>query len=312
MLNESVIKKDITKCLDERGCELRHKRINESADERIYGQARPEGVSEWTFADCVGRDMTGEIYDNDIDIRECGVTSLKGAPKVVNGAFLCDNNELTSLEGAPEVVNDTFSCSHNRLTSLEGCPKKINGVFDCDYNELTSLEGAPVEIGDHSFSCRNNKLTTLKGCPEKIGGGWKMGGLDCQHNKLTSLEGGPKEIDGNYWCTDNNISSLKGFPDFITGEFAIDGNNVEITDFGEFNIHKVKGKLYFDDGVVIPRECKVARNDKKIHGTKINQIVRKLNDIKSELIYSGYQDDDEEMQMVNDLISVIEDKRRKK
>ena len=55
--------------------------------------------------------------------------------------FFCYNNNLTSLEGAPSVVNGNFSCSNNNLTSFEGAPSVVNGFFYCGGNKLTSLAG---------------------------------------------------------------------------------------------------------------------------------------------------------------------------
>ena len=54
--------------------------------------------------------------------------------------FYCSNN-LTSLEGAPSVVNGYFSCAGNKLTSLAGAPSVVNGDFYCFNNKLTSLAG---------------------------------------------------------------------------------------------------------------------------------------------------------------------------
>ena len=55
--------------------------------------------------------------------------------------FYGSHNKLTSLEGAPSVVNGNFYCSHNQLTSLVGAPSVINGYFACSSNKLTSLAG---------------------------------------------------------------------------------------------------------------------------------------------------------------------------
>ena len=78
------------------------------------------------------------------------------------GYFYCAGNKLTSLQGAPQVVNDSFYCAHNNLTSLEGAPSAVKGNFSCSNNKLTSLEGAPSVVkGD--FSCFYNNLTSLAG-----------------------------------------------------------------------------------------------------------------------------------------------------
>ena len=51
------------------------------------------------------------------------------------GYFSCADNKLTSLEGAPSVVNNDFSCSYNNLTSLAGIHKIIKEIHGCaDFN----------------------------------------------------------------------------------------------------------------------------------------------------------------------------------
>ena len=69
------------------------------------------------------------------------LTSLEGAPSVVNGYFSCAGNKLTSLAGAPSVVNGDFYCFNNKLTSLAGIHKiikEIHGVADFYDNPIES------------------------------------------------------------------------------------------------------------------------------------------------------------------------------
>jgi hypothetical protein len=54
------------------------------------------------------------------------LTSLEGAPKVVNGNFYCDSNKLTSLKGSPKIIKRFFNCKHNKLQSLDYLP---DGIF---------------------------------------------------------------------------------------------------------------------------------------------------------------------------------------
>jgi hypothetical protein len=49
----------------------------------------------------------------------------------VSGNFWCHDNKLTSLAGAPKVVDGNFYCRDNKLTSLAGAPQKADGGFDC-------------------------------------------------------------------------------------------------------------------------------------------------------------------------------------
>ena len=78
-------------------------------------------MEEVRFKDIYG-DMSGQVYAGD---------------------FVCFNNNLTSLEGAPKVVQGDFYCSSNNLTSLEGVPEMVNGEFYCYNNELTSVKCLP-------------------------------------------------------------------------------------------------------------------------------------------------------------------------
>ena len=67
--------------------------------------------------------------------------------------FYCSNNKLTSLEGAPSVVNNDFYCSNNNLTSLEGAPSVVKGNFYCYSNNLTSLAGIHKIVKEiHGFA----------------------------------------------------------------------------------------------------------------------------------------------------------------
>ena len=74
---------------------------------------------------------------------------------VVKGYFDCYSTHLTSLKGAPRIVERGFCCSHNELTSLKGAPEKVKWDFDCSNNKLTSLKGVPKEVGG-DFYCRKN------------------------------------------------------------------------------------------------------------------------------------------------------------
>ena len=72
------------------------------------------------------------------------LTSLKGAPRIVNGSFWCHENQLASLEGAPQVIRWDFYCDKNKLTSLEHGPQSVGNHYACHDNDLTSLQGAPT------------------------------------------------------------------------------------------------------------------------------------------------------------------------
>lgn len=50
--------------------------------------------------------------------------SLEYSPTIVHGDFSCfDNPKITSLKGAPKIIEGLFDFRNNKLTSLEGLPK---------------------------------------------------------------------------------------------------------------------------------------------------------------------------------------------
>ena len=109
------------------------------------------------------------------------MTSLEGSPRIVQGDFRCNENQLTSLKGATsEIPFGSFYCANNKLTSLEGAPKRVRRIFDCAYNELENLDGMPKVIGER-FDCSYNKLVSISGDYDCIGR------VDCSHNLLESF-----------------------------------------------------------------------------------------------------------------------------
>ena len=99
-------------------------------------------IPEKTLTDLFGEDLTGKIYEGNINCSGMGLTSLKGCPEVVNGYFNCSNNHLTSLEYAPEEVSGYFDCSNNNIKTLsaEDFPK-VNGIVYSDFEEFNGISG---------------------------------------------------------------------------------------------------------------------------------------------------------------------------
>ena len=107
--------------------------------------------------------------NDDVYLREKGLTELPLIFNKVSGYFNCGYNKLTTLKGSPRWVGGYFDCSFNELTSLEFSPDYVGGGFYCNGNDLTNLIGSPKEVG-LSFYCSGNKrLYNPKGCSEKIG-----------------------------------------------------------------------------------------------------------------------------------------------
>lgn len=138
-------------------------------------------------------------------------------------SFICSNMSLTSLKGAPFLINGNFDCRKNKLTSLKDGPIGVAGNYDCEGNILTSLEGCPSEIKGY-FDCSYNKLPSLKGCPTTgVQNFWG------QMNVLTSLEGAPAEINGDFHCENNRLTSFKDIHKIIksvNGEFVCRDNQI--------------------------------------------------------------------------------------
>jgi hypothetical protein len=98
------------------------------------------------FKDTRYGNLTDQTYNGDINVSNIGLTSLEGAPKVVEGRFDCSYNYLTSLKGAPRIVKKHFYCDCNILNSLEGAPNIVKGYFNCYNNKLVSLEYLPEDV----------------------------------------------------------------------------------------------------------------------------------------------------------------------
>lgn len=146
------------------------------------------------------------------------LTSLQGAPRAVGGNFSCDHNQLKNLQGAPKTVGGYFSCSHNQLADLYGGPQTVGGGFWCKHNNLMSLHGAPSSVGG-DFECYANRLTSLYGAPASVGGDFV-----CYDNLLTHLIGAPAHVGGSFWCENNKLITLKGAPLSVGHEFRCHGN----------------------------------------------------------------------------------------
>lgn len=135
----------------------------------------------------------------------CGLVSLKGCPKVINGSFDCSINKLTSLEFCPEIIKGEFICNYNELTSLEFSPLEVGGRIDYRQNKLTSLEGMNIKKAE-TLTLAYNDLSSLKGICQHI-----KDSLDISNNNITSLEH-IGFIGERLYCYKNPLNSLRGLP----------------------------------------------------------------------------------------------------
>lgn len=95
------------------------------------------------------------------ECRKCStLTSLEGAPQVVDRTFNCDDcTSLVTLEGGPEKTGYYF-CNNTGITSLKGCTK-VCRLLDCRENQsLSSIEGFPEEVNSdfRYWGCPNLKF----------------------------------------------------------------------------------------------------------------------------------------------------------
>jgi hypothetical protein len=86
----------------------------------------------------------------DFDASECGLETLEGSPRIVEGYFNVAENKLTNLEGSPEKVTGAYNCSSNEIKDVTGISKSIFGhVVDLEGNPIESLKG--FDYGDPNF-----------------------------------------------------------------------------------------------------------------------------------------------------------------
>ena len=105
-----------------------------------------------TFKDTSYGDLTGQTYTGNVDVSKLNLTSLEGAPLVVNGNFLCHTNKLTSLQFGPTTVTGSYYCSNNPdLKSLKYAP--TNEMRDINF-EHTGIKNELMEIFENNVIAR--------------------------------------------------------------------------------------------------------------------------------------------------------------
>ena len=84
----------------------------------------------------------GKIRKN-FNCSETPITSLKGAPEIVERHFnCCYNEELISLKGAPKNVGRDFICNNTLIHSIDGISDEIKGNFDCRWTDITKIQNS--------------------------------------------------------------------------------------------------------------------------------------------------------------------------
>jgi hypothetical protein len=82
--------------------------------------------------------------------------------------FHCEHNHLTTLVGAPNVVDYNFFCNDNRLKNLIGGPTRVGMDYTAENNPLTSLEGIPTSVGETFRITWNESLPIATVCDTQM------------------------------------------------------------------------------------------------------------------------------------------------
>lgn len=133
-----------------------------------------------------------------ISMTDCGLTSLKGMPKIKSDAGHDSNidfshNRLRSLDGinlSGDAKIKRFTIDNNVIETLAGSPQEVYDTCDVSDNNLRTLIGMPRYIGG-DFMCYNNflkKSTVISRLSDVQG---KKCGLNCQRpdpNKAVKMK----------------------------------------------------------------------------------------------------------------------------
>jgi hypothetical protein len=157
------------------------------------------------------------------NISNCELEDLRGCPDVIEGDFICTNNNLIDLRNGPRKVKGMYIVENCGLINLEGSPDSIGGIFNCGKNEIINLKDGPKKVGGNYY-CDNCLLTDLTGAPIDI-----KGNFDCSYNYLKNLKGGPKTVVGIYDCSNNDLKGMEGAPSSVH-VFKCNGNRDLILD----------------------------------------------------------------------------------
>jgi len=110
--------------LDEVHIGVRNYKLNSDftidTDLDVIAVERPELFPNGRFPDYIRFNSSGSF-----DIDDCGIVSLVGCPKKVNGYFSCQMNEITDLKGFPKEVRECVYCFGNKAEFTEAEIRKV-------------------------------------------------------------------------------------------------------------------------------------------------------------------------------------------
>lgn len=102
-------------------------------------------------------ESTPRSISGNFEIKNCGITDLRGGPERVGGLYWI-KDPITSLEGSPIEVRQGFMITNGEMTNLVGSPQFVgNQYLIVNCQDLTSLEGITqnVERRVHIENCPN-------------------------------------------------------------------------------------------------------------------------------------------------------------
>ena len=117
-------------------------------------------IESWNKKDLVGYEKYLDLFENGKTVpyldgewnkgestvriynaNRSGITSMKGAPKIINGSFAAGNNPLSSFEFAPEIVKGRVIISEDKFKDLHNIHKHFKEIDGELYAENMDLDG---------------------------------------------------------------------------------------------------------------------------------------------------------------------------
>ena len=102
------------------------------------------------------------IFENEHDFVN-KITELPEYIKfnIINNNLNVSNSELKTLKGFPVTVIGNFDCSHCHLETLEHGPKYVTGKYICSNNILKNIDGAPIKCEEFIGIPQYRKVSEL-------------------------------------------------------------------------------------------------------------------------------------------------------
>jgi hypothetical protein len=85
----------------------------------------------------INEDLT--VNASNVNLEHKNLSFLPVKFNLITNNFICANNKLTTLEGAPNIVEGDFSCDFNPLINHSHMPKKIGNL---------AIFGAKINVND--------------------------------------------------------------------------------------------------------------------------------------------------------------------